>query len=115
MASFMSRLALVLVLLFSFLLPAFGGIAAGMSAEPCPMQGAMADHEQAAAENPCCEHMDPAAKSFCKSGQECKTGSALQTLVIKTLLPVHPRPRALPSQPVLQREPATLWRPPRFV
>jgi hypothetical protein len=114
MASSMFRLPLVLLLILSFMLPAFGSMAVGVPAEPCPMQGAMADHGQAASENPCCEHMDSAAKSFCKSGQECKSGSALQTLVVKALVPAHPRPRALPSQAVVQREPATRWRPPRL-
>lgn len=68
---------------------------------------------------PCCEQMDTsdgvANKSPCKSGQECKTGELLQTTVIKSISPLPSRPEILLTQSVIKREPAGLWRPPRFV
>ncbi len=64
---------------------------------------------------PCCEHADEVAdKSPCKPGQECKTASLLQTVVIKTFPPRLSGPEVLPNQSVIEREPAGLWRPPRF-
>lgn len=70
------------------------------------------------ADAPCCEHMDKsdgvASKSPCKSGQECKTGGLLQTAVIKVISPLPSRPEVLLTQSVIKREPAGLWRPPRF-
>ena len=121
----------------SLVLPTFGGMAFSMPAQPCPMQSA--DHQgHATADAPCCEQMDTsdgvANKSPCKSGQECKTGGLLQTTVIKSISPLPSRPEILltqsviksisplPSRPeilltqsVIKREPAGLWRPPRFV
>ena len=79
-----------------------------------------ADHQgHATADAPCCEQMDTsdgvANKSPCKSGQECKTGGLLQTNVIKSISPLPSRPEILLTQSVIKREPAGLWRPPRFV
>ena len=101
----------------SLVLPTFGGVAFSMPAQPCPMQSA--DHQgHAMVDAPCCEQMDTsdgvANKSPCKSGQDCKTASLLQTVVIKTFPPRLSRPEVLPSQSVIEREPAGLWRPPRF-
>lgn len=114
----MRRIGLVLLLIVSLVLPAFGGMAFGMPVQPCPMQND--DHQgHAMADAPCCEHADQAdglaSKSPCKPGQDCKTASLLQTVVIKTLPPRLSRPEPLPSQAVIEREPAELWRPPRFV
>lgn len=113
----MRRLGFVLVLIVSFVLPSFGSTAFGMSAEPCPMQGAMADMEHAGIEAPCCEDMEnassPGSKSPCKSGQECKTSALLQTELIKPFVPQHAFPQTALIQPLLQRGPAGLWRPPR--
>lgn len=110
------RIGLVLLLIVSLVLPAFGGMALSMPAQPCPMQNG--DHqEHAMADAPCCDHADQdglASKSPCKPGQDCKTASLLQTVVIKTFPPRLSRPEALPSQSVIEREPAELWRPPRF-
>ncbi len=113
----MRRVSLVLLLIVSLVLPAFGGMAFSMPAQPCPMQSG--DHQRhAMADAPCCEHMgksdELAGKSPCKSGQDCKTASMLQSAVIKTLPPHRSRPEVLPSQSVIEREPAVLWRPPRF-
>ncbi|MFV3385162.1 hypothetical protein ACNFCJ_06875 [Pseudomonas sp. NY15364] len=113
----MRRIGLVLLLTVSLVLPTLGGMAFGMSAQPCPMQNG--DHQgHAMADAPCCEHMNEAdglaGKSPCKPGQECKTGGLLQTAVIKTIPPRPSRPEILPSQSVIEREPAGLWRPPRF-
>lgn len=113
----MRRVGLILLLIASLVLPNLGGMAFGMPAQPCPMQsGEHRDH--AMADAPCCQHMDEtdglAGKSPCKSGQECKTGGLLQTAVIKTIPPRPSRPEILPSQSVIEREPAALWRPPRF-
>lgn len=114
----MRRIGLVLVLIVSLVLPTFGGMAFGMPAQPCPMQSG--DHQDhAMADAPCCEHMDKSAglaeKNPCKSGQDCKTGGLLHTAVIKTIPLRLSRPEVLPSQSVIKREPAGLWRPPRFV
>ena len=114
----MRRIGLVLVMIVSLVLPTFGGLAFSMPAQPCPMQSA--DHQgHAMADAPCCEQMDTsdgvANKSPCKSGQECKTGGLLQTTVIKSISPLPSRPEILLTQSVIKREPAGLWRPPRFV
>ncbi len=113
----MHRLGFVLVLIVSLVLPSFGSTAFGMSAEPCPMQGAMADMEHAGSEAPCCEDMSDTSssgsKSPCKSGQECKTSGLLQTAVIKPFAPLHASPQTALIQRLMQREPAGLWRPPR--
>ena len=114
----MRRVSLDLLLIVSLVLPAFGGMALSMPAQPCPMQSG--DHQgHAMADAPCCDHADladgVADKSPCKSGQDCKTASLLQTVVIKTFPPRLSRPEVLPSQSVIEREPAGLWRPPRFV
>lgn len=110
----MYRLSLVLALIFSLMLPAFGSMSA---AEPCPMQSVMADMEHAGSEAPCCEDMSDTSssgsKSPCKSGLECKTSGLLQTVVIKPFAPLHAFPQTALIQPLLQREPAGLWRPPR--
>lgn len=70
------------------------------------------------ADAPCCDQADQADevadKSPCKPGQDCKTGGLLHTAVIKTFLPRLSHPEILPSQSVIKREPAGLWRPPRF-
>lgn len=112
----MYRLPLLMTLILSLMLPAFGAMAA-VTPEPCPMQAAMADHEQAAVDAPCCEEMADASSSngqmSCKSGQECKTGGLLQTAVIRFFVPLSPRPQTALVQSLTQREPAGLWRPPR--
>ena len=113
----MRRVSLVLLLIVSLVLPAFGGMAFSMPPQPCPMQsGDHQDHSMADA--PCCDHASQADgladKSPCKPGQECKSASLLQTVVIKTCPPRFSRPEILPSQSVIKREPAGLWRPPRF-
>lgn len=114
----MRRTGLVLLLIVSLVLPAFGGMAFSMPAQLCPMQSG--DHPgHAMADAPCCDHADQAdglaSKSPCKPGQDCKTASLLQTVVIKTLSPRLSRPEALPSQAVIECEPAEFWRPPRLV
>lgn len=110
----MYRLSLILALILSLMLPAFGNIAA---AEPCPMQSAMADMDHSGSEAPCCEDMSDTAssgsKSPCKSGQECKTSGLLQTVAIKPFVPLHAFPHTALIQLLVQREPAGLWRPPR--
>lgn len=113
----MRRIGLVLLLIVSLVLPTFGGMALGMPAQPCPMQNG--DHPgHVMADAPCCDHADQsdkrASKSPCKPGQDCKTASLLQTVVIKTFIPRLSRPEALPSQSVIERAPSGLWRPPRF-
>jgi hypothetical protein len=113
----MQRIGLVLLLIVSLMLPTFGGMAFSMPAQPCPMQSG--DHEgHAMVDAPCCDHTDQsnglADKSPCKSGQDCKTASLLQTVVIKTLQPRLSHPEVLPSLSVIKREPTGLWRPPRF-
>lgn len=113
----MHRIGLVLLLIVSLVLPTFGGMALSMPAQPCPMQSG-AHQTQAMADAPCCEHADQAdglAKSPCKPGQDCKTAGLLQTVVIKTLPPRLSRPEIHPSPSLIEREPAGLWRPPRFV
>lgn len=113
----MQRAALIFMLIASLLLPSFGGMAVAMPvmpAEPCSMQGE--DQQvQAAAESPCCEDMDQglSSKSHCKPGQECKTGSLLHIALIKPLTPLASPLQTLHSQPLLQRAPVPLWRPPR--
>ncbi|SCW51245.1 hypothetical protein SAMN05216370_1788 [Pseudomonas peli] len=105
---------MVLALILSLMLPAFGSMPA---AEPCPMQSAIADMDHAGSEAPCCEDMSDTSssgsKSPCKSGQECKTSGLLQTVVIKPFAPLHASPQTALIQRLLQREPAGLWRPPR--
>ncbi|WP_322981328.1 hypothetical protein [Pseudomonas sp. C11] len=113
----MRRIGLVLLLIVSLVLPSFGGMAFSMPVQPCPMQSG--DHQgHAMVDAPCCDYTDQtdglADKSPCKSGQECKTASLLQTVVIKTFTPRLSRPEALPSQSVIERAPSELWRPPRF-
>lgn len=113
----MRRVSLVLLLIVSLVLPAFGGMAFSMPAQPCPMQ--IDDHQgHAMADAPCCDHADQADevadKSPCKPGQECKTASLLQTVVLKTPSPRPSHPEILPSQSVIEREPSGFWRPPRF-
>ena len=113
----MRRIGLVLLLVVSLMLPTFGGMAFSMPAQPCPMQSA--DYQShVMADAPCCDHADLAEgvadKSPCKSGQDCKTASLLQTVVIKTFPSRLSHPEILPSQSVIKREPAGLWRPPRF-
>lgn len=102
----------------SLVLPTFGGVAFSMPAQPCPMQSAD-NQNHATADASCCEQMDKsdglASKSPCKSGQECKTGGLIQTAVIKSISPLPSRPEILLTQSVIKREPAGLWRPPRFV
>lgn len=112
----MRRLGLVLALIVSFMLPSIGSMASGMSLEPCPMQSAMSDMDHAGSEAPCCEDMDTStsgSKSPCKSGLECKTSGLLQTVAIKPFAPLHTFPETALIQPLVQREPAGLWRPPR--
>lgn len=114
MATAMYRLSLVLVLILSLMLPAFGSMPA---TEPCPMQSVMADMDHAGSEAPCCEDISDTSsfgsKSPCKSGLECKNSVLLQTVVIKPFAPLHAFPQTALIQPLLQREPAGLWRPPR--
>lgn len=113
----MRRLGFVLALIVSFMLPSFGSMASGITIEPCPMQSAMADMDHAGSEAPCCEDMSDTAssgsKSPCKSGQECKTSGLLQTVAIKPFAPLHAFPQTVLIQPLIQRESAGLWRPPR--
>ena len=114
MATAMYRLSLVLVLILSLMLPAFGSMPV---AEPCLMQSAMADMDHAGSEAPCCEDMSDTSssgnKSPCKSGQECNTSVFLQSMAIKPFAPLRALPETALIQPSLQREPAGLWRPPR--
>lgn len=113
----MRRLGFVLALIVSFMLPSLGSMASGMSVEPCPMQSAMSDMDHAGSEAPCCEDMSDTStsgsKSPCKSGQECKASVFLQSMAIKSFAPLHALPETALIQPLLQREPAGLWRPPR--
>lgn len=110
----MYRLSLVLALIFGLMLPAFGSMSA---AEPCPMESAMADMDHAGSEAPCCEDMSDTSSSGsispCKSGQECNTSVFLQSMAIKPFAPLRALPETALIQPLLQREPAGLWRPPR--
>lgn len=110
----MYRLSLVLVLILSLMLPAFGSMPV---AEPCLMQSAMADMDHAGSEAPCCEDMSDTSssgnKSPCKSGQECNTSVFLQSMAIKPFAPLRTLPETALIQPLMQREPAGLWRPPR--
>lgn len=111
----MYRFFSVLVLVLSLMLPAFGSMPA---AEPCPMQSVMADMDHAGSEAPsCCEDMSDisssGSKSPCKSGQECKASVFLQSMAIKSFAPLRALPETALIQPLLQREPAGLWRPPR--
>lgn len=115
----MPRLPLIWILILSLMLPSFGSMAAGVVVtEPCPMMS-MSRHDAEMMQAHCCKDMDHksdlSSKSPCKSGQECKTGGALQTLVVKTLAPSHPLPETLSTPSILTREPANLWRPPRYV
>ncbi|WP_397452646.1 hypothetical protein [Pseudomonas sp. NA-150] len=105
--------------MLSLLLPSFGSMAAGVAVtEPCPMMS-MSRHSVEMMQAPCCQDMDHASglasKSPCKPGQECKTGGMLLTLVVKTFAPIHPIPSVLQTPPVIEREPANLWRPPRYL
>jgi len=110
----MQRLALVLMLIVSLLLPSFGSMAVAMPAEPCPMQSQ--EHGMhASVDMPCCEDMadSPGSKAHCKSGLECKTGGLLHIVLSKPLLPFSSPHPAMDSQPLLHRERIPLWRPPR--
>lgn len=102
------------MLIFSLLLPAFGSMAAGMVEEPCPMLS-QDQGMHASVDAPCCEDMadSSSSKSHCKSGQECKTGGLLHIALLKPLMPLSSSHQALQSQPLLKREPAGFWRPPR--
>ena len=110
----MQRLALVLMLIVSLLLPSFGSMAMDMPAEPCSMQDENS-HVQPVAESPCCEDMDQgsSSQSHCKSGHECKTGSVLHIALIKPLAPLSSPHQVLLTESPVQRAPVPLWRPPR--
>lgn len=114
MATVMYRFFSVLVLILSLMLPAFGSMP---EAQPCPMQSAMVDMDHAGSDAPCCEDMSETSssgsKSPCKSGQECKTSVFLQSMAIKPFAPLCALPETALIQPLIQREPAGLWRPPR--
>jgi len=103
------------------MLPAFSMAAGMIVAEPCPMSQMSSD---ASHDDACCVHMDNvhldkkfgmATKAPCKAGQECSTGGALHTVVVKALVPLHPFSQHLLIPAPVKPEPANLWRPPRYV
>lgn len=108
------HLRLFLLLLLSFTLPLNGMASMGAFVEPCPMEAqglAMDDMPDS-----CCEHQleQPATGKTCKSGQECKTGCALQVNVMKAS--VVPSSQTVPSYSldfVSSPTPFGVWRPPR--
>jgi len=113
----MFRFQLILTLVLSLMLPIFGSMAAAASfAEPCPMPS-MNHAGSKMTHSPCCNDMEhgTVSKSSCKSGEECKIGGLLQVLTIKSFTPLAPLPLTLQPPAVLQPEPATFWRPPRYV
>ncbi|MDB6145073.1 MAG: hypothetical protein JWP80_4117 [Pseudomonas sp.] len=113
LATFMSRLSLIWLLVLSLLLPSFGSMALA-AAEPCPMMS-MPGHTMM--QNPCCKDMDhhSGSESPCKPGQDCKTGGTLQSLTVMIFKPVLALPVTLVTPSILTAEPAYLWRPPRSV
>ncbi len=111
MALCMYRFSLVLALLLGLLLPSFGSVA---MAGHCPMQKSMADMHHAGHASPCCAEQGDGAgdKPSCDFGQQCQTGGLLVTPAIKLFAPLSALPQAFLSQPLTQRQPAGLWRPP---
>lgn len=114
------HLRLFLLLLLSFTLPLNGMASMSAFAEPCPMeaQGLAMDSMQAmdGMQGSCCEDQQkqPGVGKTCKSGQECKSGCALQVSVIKSS--VVPSSQTVPSFSldfVSSPTPFGVWRPPR--
>lgn len=108
------HLRLFLLLLLSFTLPLNGLAGTSAFTEPCPMeaQGLTMDDMQGS----CCEDQQkqPGAGKTCKSGQECKSGCAVQVSVIKSS--VVPSSQTVPSFSldfVSSPTPFGVWRPPR--
>lgn len=109
-------LRLCLVFLISLALP-LGGMA-GIEAptDPCPMKSSgmakMADTDL-----DCCHDMDKMAehgKKACKTGQECKTASMLQTGIAKPAVPLsNLAPAVSYHDRFSSRPPPDPWRPPR--
>lgn len=113
----------LIALLLIVTLPAYGWAALALP-ETCPMQAAPAA-QMTEANHACCEAADaandespqPGKSNPCKPGQQCKTGSfhPLQ-FPSAAQAPVTPDMIATVAEtPVLSRDPAGIWRPPRIL
>lgn len=113
----------LIALLLIVTLPAYGWAALALP-EACPMQAAPAA-EMIETGHACCEAADeqndespkPGKSDPCKPGQQCKTGGfhPLQ-FPFSAQAPVAPDMIATVAEtPVLSRDPAGIWRPPRIL
>lgn len=115
----MPRLAhLLLLILLAIALPFTAWAGQAQLSQPCPMHMAdgLSEHADGA---DCCVDLAQLAKtaSPCKSGQECKTASWAQALVVPLFLPVRNAAVPtiyLPSQPSCA-DPSGVWRPPCLI
>ncbi len=110
----------LIALLLMVTLPAYAWAALALP-EVCPMQS-MPTMEMVDAGNTCCDpasgdHGHPDKPHPCKPGQQCKTGS-FHPLPFPSAAqaPVTPDVIATVAEtPVLSRDPAGIWRPPRIL
>lgn len=110
----------LIALLLIGTLPAYAW--AALALEACPMQAAPAA-EMTAAGHACCEAADaangespqPCKSDPCKPCQQCKTGSfhPLQFPSAAHAPVATGTIAAVAKTPVLSRDPAGIWRPPR--
>jgi len=118
---FMRALRHLTALLLIVTLPVYAWAALGLL-QFCPMQSVpMA--EMADAGDACCDPEAPADRDHgqpdrahpCKSGQECKTGSLYDPQLprLGESLVAADSVITAPEAPILSRDPAGFWRPPR--
>ncbi|MDM8351154.1 hypothetical protein P8H27_19940 [Pseudomonas sp. sp1636] len=108
------HLHLLLLLLLSLALPLNGVAGLLVFSEPCPME--QQGHSMDGMQDSCCDdQQQPLSSSkVCKTGQDCKTNSAVQVSVIKTPIiassqSAHSLTLGLFPTPT----PSAFWRPPR--
>lgn len=107
-------LRLCLILLISLALPLSGMAGVAVPVEPCPMKTSgmtmVGDMGQE-----CCHDMAGASDHGkpCKPGQECKSGSLLQVLVVRTSPPLPTLlADSFTSDFLPAKTPSGVWRPP---
>lgn len=113
----------LIALLLIVTLPAYAWAALALP-EACPMAAAPVG-QMGDAGHDCCETVEavddassqPAKSTPCKPGQQCKTGSFHPPQFLSTAqAPVAPDMIATVAEtPVLSRDPAGIWRPPRIL
>jgi len=113
----------LIALLLIVTLPAYAWAALALP-EACPMQAAPAA-EMSDAGHACCEAAEaasdkspqPGKSNPCKPGQQCKTGSLYHQQVPRAAQAsvAHDVIAAVAETPVLSRDPAGIWRPPRIL